>query len=824
MRDNWECAGSAFGMVGELYWGPIMTSGGLTNLARRLLHLWVRTRTFPDTPVGVDPARPVCYVLRESWFSDHLVLRDAVERAGLPASDQTLRIGKCRLASAEFSLTVGWRLFGRARDIHGIPPRLARLVEALEADASADVQIVPVTVLWGRSPKQQDGIVRALLAESWQRRHPLGHWLAVLIHGRHTHVHFGQQYSLRALLTDVPEPARAAKKAARVLRAHFRRQREVAIGPDVSHRRTQVAALLATPEMRAAIDAEAERRQIAPDEARERARRHVLAIASDYSYSLMRAGEIFLTWVWTRLFDGVEVRNLDVLMRVAPGQSIVYLPCHRSHIDYLLMTYIIYRAGLTPPHIAAGDNLDLPVLGRILRGGGGFFLRRSFKGDPLYATVFAEYLHRMLAQGFPIEYFIEGGRSRNGRMLPPKAGLLAMTVQSFLRGHERPLVFVPIYLGYEKLPEGASFVGELSGKPKERESLLGLLSAVRVLRRHFGKVYVNFGEPLPLADWLDARHPGWRDSAGEGDWQRAEVSSIAGELTRRINDAALVNPVNLVGLALLATPRATADVDALARQIEHLQTLVDASRLAAPVAGTDCIAAAMKLAAVRRVEHPLGALIEADAHEAALLAYFRNNVLHLYALPALVACLIMQHGPLERRKLQETVADLFGLMRTSLYLRLEEQDLPQALDEVLDRLASRDLIERAGEMLREPAPNTLSRADLHWLAEILRPQMERYLLVLMVLRHAGSGHLTRVELLDRSVLLGQRLALMHAGTTPEFADKPLFVALVDHLLDNGILREDALKRLGFGGELERAATQAEALLTPEVRELMLRLV
>lgn len=800
-----------------------MTSGSLMNLARRLLHLWVRMRMFPESPVGIDTVRPICYVLRENWLTDHLVLREAVERAGLPASDQPLRVGKCRLASAEFSLTVGWRLFGRARDIHGIPPRLSRLVEALAADPAADVQIVPVTVLWGRSPKQQDGIVRALLAESWQRRHPLGHWLAVLIHGRQTHVHFGQPYSLRALLTDMPDPAQAAKKAARVLRAHFRRQRELAIGPDVSHRHTQVAALLATAEVRTAIDAEAERAKITHQEARERARRHVLAIASDYSYSLMRAGEIFLTWVWTRLFDGVEVRNLDALQRVAPGQSIVYLPCHRSHIDYLLMTYVIYRAGLTPPHVAAGDNLDLPVLGRILRGGGGFFLRRTFKGDPLYATVFAEYLHRMLAQGFPIEYFIEGGRSRSGRMLPPKAGLLAMTVQSFLRWHERPLVFVPIYLGYEKLPEGASFVGELSGKPKQRESWLGILSAVRVLRRHFGKVYVNFGEPLPLADWLDARHPGWREGAGEGDWQRAEVGAIADELTRRINDAVLVNPVNLVALALLATPRATAAADALARQIGHLRALIDPAHLATADDAAACIAAALRLAVVRRVDHPLGALIEADAHEAALLAYFRNNVLHLYALPTLVACLIVQHGPLERARLRGTVADLFGLMRTSLYLRVDEAELTQALDAVLERLTACGLIERTGDTLRDPGANTVARADLHWLAEILRPQMERYFLVLMVLRHAGSGHLTRVEVLDRSVLLAQRLALMEAGRTPEFADKPLFAALIGHLVDNGILQEDALKRLLFDAELERAAAQAEALLAPDVRELMLRL-
>jgi glycerol-3-phosphate O-acyltransferase len=231
----------------------------------------------------------------------------------------------------------------------------------------------------------------------------------------------------------------------------------------------------------------------------------------------------------------------------------------------------------------------------------------------------------------------------------------------------------------------------------------------------------------------------------------------------------------------------------------------------------------LKLAAVRRIEHPLGALIEANAHEAAQLAYFRNNVLHLFALQSLIACLLVQHGPLTRAKLQETLADLFGLMRTSLYLREEEAELPLMMELTLDRLAARGLIERVGDLLQAPGPNTLARADLHWLAEILRPQMERYFLVLTVLRHAGSGRLTRTELLERSVLLGQRLALMHAGTTPEFADKPLFVALVDHLLGNAILCEDELQRLSFSGELERAATQAETLLAPDVRELMLRL-
>lgn len=804
-----------------------MSSHGIMNWVGKVQNLWVRLRLLPENAAALrfEAAGPVCYVINENWLSDRLALREAVRQVGLPAVEAPLRLPGHRLASADFALKRAWRLFGGARERQSVPPRLARLVAALQADAGFDLQLVPVTVLWGRAPKQQDGILRALFAESWQRRNPLDHWLAVLIHGRHAHIHFGTPLSLREVVAGEGDPALAAKKCARVLRTHFRRQREAAIGPDVSHRQTQVETLLAGPEVRAAIEAEAAREQLPMATAEARARRHARAIASDYSYAVVRAGEILLNWVWTRLFDGVEVRNFEVPARLAAGQSLVYVPCHRSHVDYLLLSYAIFRGGLTPPHIAAGDNLDLPLLGRLLRRGGAFFLRRSFKGDPLYATVFAEYLHLMLARGFPIEFFIEGGRSRSGRLLSPKAGLLGMTVQSFVRRHERPLMFVPVYIGYEKLPEGASFVGELAGRPKQRESWWGLLSSLRLLRRHFGRVYVNFGEPLPLADWLDVRHPGWR-SVATADWQRAAVGEIAEELARRINDAALLNPVNLVALALLATPKATADADALARQIEHLQALLPASQsgaLAAPASGADCIAAALRLGAIHRIEHPLGALIAASAEEAALLAYFRNNVLHLHALPALVACLILQHGPLAEASLRGMVAGLFGLLRKSLYLRLEDDALPQALAEILARLAERGLLWRQGDLLQAPGTHSVAHAELGWLGEIVRPQMERHFLLLLVLSNRGGGQSTRRELVEQCRLLAQRLALLHGGGTPEFADRSLFDALVGHLLDNGILHEDALQRLVFGPQFERAAEQAEALIAPEVRDLIRRL-
>jgi glycerol-3-phosphate O-acyltransferase len=114
----------------------------------------------------------------------------------------------------------------------------------------------------------------------------------------------------------------------------------------------------------------------------------------------------------------------------------------------------------------------------------------------------------MLTRGFPLEYFIEGGRSRSGRTLNPKAGMLGMTVRSFIREHARPLVFVPVYIGYEKVMEGRTYVGNWPASQAEGIAV-GLLKSARQIKRVFGKVHVNFGEPLPLAEFLERSRPGW---------------------------------------------------------------------------------------------------------------------------------------------------------------------------------------------------------------------------------------------------------------------------------------------------------------------------
>ncbi len=805
-------------------------------LARRVLYLWVRTTVFPKDPrtLGLDPSRPICYVLQDHRYSNLLVLTAEALRSELPSAAAPIVVGERRFAHSVFCLNRKPALTETARERYAHPTLMAALVRAAtkaDASAGADVQIVPVVILWGRSPDKQDSIVKAFFSETWRQSGALGHLLTILLHGRNVLVRFNAPISLQAISREGLNEEQALRKLSRVLRVHFRRQRQMAIGPDLSHRNTQIDSLLDAPAVRRAVAAEAQRLSIPLDESERRARRFALEIASDYSYGAVRALELFLSWLWNRLYDGIELHNIDVVTHIAPDQGVVYVPTHRSHVDYLLLSHCLHRQGLTPPHIAAGANLNIFLVGPLLRRCGAFFLRRSFKGEPLYAAVFHEYLHLMMSRGFPLEYFIEGGRSRSGRMLTPKAGILGMTVRSFIREHARPLVFVPVYIGYEKVMEGRSYVRELAGKPKQKESLWGVLGNARRIRKVFGKVSINFGRPLPLAAFLDRYRPDWASvpCCVDDDWPRTATRNAATELARRLNEAAVINPVNLIALSLLPTPRHTADELALKRLLAHYQALA-ADAPYAPVtipcslAPEEIISHCERLKIVERIDHPLGTLIAVRASEATLLPYYRNNVLHLFALPSLIACLVLFNRNLGGARIIDAVGGIYGLLQTELFLRWPAAELPGAARAVIDVLVARGLLVRASaEELGAPEPNSQAFIELTAIGDAIRPTLERHFLTLALLQQSGSGSRSKETLANDCHLLSQRLSLLYATGLAEYSEVTTFSTLIAHLIDADFLSEDEKGLIGFDERLATPLKYAELVLPVEARQTIRRM-
>ncbi|KAL8004328.1 putative glycerol-3-phosphate O-acyltransferase/Dihydroxyacetone phosphate acyltransferase [Plasmopara halstedii] len=223
-----------------------------------------------------------------------------------------------------------------------------------------------------------------------------------------------------------------------------------------------------------------------------------------------------LTKMWRLLFHGlyVDVESLHRVRRVLEGSegdvSIVFAPTHKSHLDYLIISYLCFAYGIPLPRIAAGNNLNIPLVGKFLRANGSFFIRRSFRDDLLYKEVLENYVHELLYDGNPIEVFLEGGRSRHGRVCKPRLGFMSMFLNYVKQrtpqesGNEddtlkKTILVVPISLDYEKVYEVDGYANQLLGKPKEKESLVGLLRSMwDLFFVRLGHSYVRFGEPVPL--------------------------------------------------------------------------------------------------------------------------------------------------------------------------------------------------------------------------------------------------------------------------------------------------------------------------------------
>lgn len=486
-------------------------------------------------------------------------------------------------------------------------------------------------------------------------------------------------------------------------------------------------ALLSSPVIQAAVAEEVSRSGVTPQEAQHQVRRFLREIAATPSPATIRFAARCFSRLWPHLYEAIEVHRIDVAARIDPQARAVYIPAHRSHLDYLLLSFLLHDQGLRVPLVAAGINLKLPLVGALLRRCGAFFMHRSFKGEALYGAVFSEYLHLLQQEGAALEYFIEGGRSRSGYTLKPRTGLLGMSISSFLRDHARPLVFVPVYIGYEKLFEGESYLRELSGEAKQKESLWGLMQTLRRVRRIYGRVQVNFGEPLDLSTFLEQAGPGWQNTASDA-WAssgRTLAAPLAQALATRINDAVVLGPVNLLALVLLATPTHRLDEAALHRRLEHYLTLCRALPYAP--ASIDCpLEARQIVACAERLGHleRRGASIGIPAGQAAVLAYFRNNVAHRFVLPALLARLTSKGRGLARQNLRQAACQHYERLRDTLFLHGDAAKVATAVESTIAVLLSRRLLRESGDgLLEAPQDGCQEFAELQELGALLPDEL-----------------------------------------------------------------------------------------------------
>ncbi|BES72461.1 glycerol-3-phosphate 1-O-acyltransferase PlsB [Marinobacter nanhaiticus D15-8W] len=799
------------------------------TLLRKILFLWVRTDVMgaDREQLGLDPEKPVCYVLQYSSLSSRLVLEQEIQRAGLPSSQAPLPVEKGPRRSFFFLYQRAGGLF-RRRHSPALTPRIKQVTALALEDTSVDIQIVPVTLFWGRAPDKEKSLFKLLLSDTWSVAGRLQKLLIILVHGRNTYVQFGQPISIQHVINEVRDnEERATRKLARILRTHFRRVRQAVLGPDLSHRRTLVASLVRTPAVKEAIRETARDKDLPPEKVRARAFKYADEIAASMSVVTIRILEVVLSWLWNRIYNGVAINNVQVAQDAAKDNAVVYVPCHRSHIDYLLLSYVLYRNGLMPPHIAAGINLNMPVVGPILRRGGAFFMRRSFKDNPLYATVFNEYMHVMFSRGYSVEYFVEGGRSRTGRMLQPRAGMLAMTVRSYLRDHRKPIVFVPVYIGYEKVMEGRSYLGELRGKKKQKESIFSLAKTVKKLRNSFGRVAVNFGDPIQLSTVLDQTRPEWREEAYDNEyrpkWLTTTVDELADQVAVNINAAVAVNPVGMLATVLLSAQRLAMDERLLVRLMDEFCDLIKSAPYSDNVTfpeghGRDWVAYGEEMGLISRYSQDLGDIIALEGNNAILMTYYRNNIQHLFALPALIACLFENFASLKRERVVFLASAIYPYIKSELFLKYSDEGVDPIIEHWIDILVERKLLTLEDDRVCRPADGTEAALRLRHLSRFIIQTLERYHISIAILRKYGSGKISAKELEEQSTQMAQRMSILFGLNAPEFFDKMLFRNFIANLQRNDILTTGEDDLLCYTDGLDEVAEDARLVLNMEMRQ------
>ena len=698
---------------------------------------------------------------------------------------------------------IRYRLRSRRRAIRSAQSERDYLEEvvATVSDDRAPVYLVPLALFWRKGPRTRRRFLN-LFYGAPERPTDTGKVISFLWNYRNLAIRVGEPIDLKGFVEERREVGvqRIAKQVRRVLLIFLRREEKPVSGSALRPLPRIAEFVLGDPEVKEMIAETGANQWRGVARAEARARRYLQEIAAHPSPTMLAILDSLVTWLFHRLFEKLEVHGLDRVEEAAKLHPLVLVPCHRSHFDYLILSWLFYERHLVPPLVAAGVNLSFWPLGPIFRRAGGFFLRRTFEGDRLYATVFRSYVRQLIKDGATQEFFIEGTRSRSGRTLVPRLGMLGMVLEAYARGVRRDVYMVPIGFTYERLVEEGSMAEERRGARKARENLLRLVQAWRVLRRRHGTVIVRFGEPISLADRLSRERSILASSDPASAPARREVTARFGlEICRQLNGLISAGRASVAAAALLSHPVQGVSRQDLTRRMQdvgrflvHLGVPLGEA-VAADLRSGDIprtVAFLEQAGLVKRVGDRQGEILTFDDRARAVLDYYRGGVLPALSFGGALAFALRHPAP------PEQVLD-----EASRWLDLLELEvLPPSGEERRERLGSvLAFAETQGVVQGDPEGSLrVSDKGQEWLelfAAQVRPLYEAYRSTFeAVLERGGTANRRTLEADARAT--HNRHLLLGEATFAEGLSTVTLRSGLAWLIREGFLDGDANLRRG----------------------------
>jgi len=666
-------------------------------LARLLVHLLFRqVRVRAE---AVEHLRQLArqgtliYVMRYRSALDYLLVNAVLLREGLPLA--RFAPGVSTVAFRPLGELLGWLfrrrrraggghaacsalvargesvlLFMRSQAVAGrrrralaaarLGPQYLRDVVRVAPAAGRPVFLVPVAIFRGKGFRRKESRLATLLYSVQEAPGEAKRFFNYLWNAEETQLTLGREIVLDRFVQDYRGEGdeRIVRRLARALQIFLYREERLVWGPPLLPRRLVRRQVLRDPELARLVRRIAAERGLPRRRVWKEARGYFDEMAANFNGLYFGLLEAIFNRIWRRVFSGPgpEIVGLEKVVECVKEHPVVLVPCHRSHFDYLILSYIFHLNYLSPPHIAAGDNLSFWPMGPLFRGAGAFFIRRTFEDNELYKMVFRKYLTFLIREGYTQEFFIEGGRTRTGKILTPKLGMLSAILNAFVQGVRRDLYFVPISMHYGRIPEEEAYKREVAGEEKERESLWSLLRARGVLKRRYGTVYVSYADPISLNAALGPARE--RFAAGLGDPEGEEekrrfIQRLGFRLLRAVNDAAVAGATAVSATALLGAPRAACRMSDFLAAAHALSGLLRAqgARITASLERNDQSDFKESLhwlsggGLVDRLVDSGGVVLHVPASKRINLDFYKNNTIHFFLVPSLLTRALLAEAP-----------------------------------------------------------------------------------------------------------------------------------------------------------------------------------
>ena len=545
----------------------------------------------------------------------------------------------------------GMRLFeGRRAALSRARSGTDYLREIVQAGAAnhGEVFLIPLAVMRGRGYRRKESRLATLVYSVQEAPGEVKRLLSLVWNARETSITVDKEIRLHDLAQRHPGESeeRIVRRLARALQIFLYREERVVWGPTLLPKRTVRQLVLQGGELANLIRRLAIERNQPESKLWLTAERYFDEMAANFHGAYFGVIEFLFNRIWPRVFQGFEYSGLEKVVERVKQHPVVLVPCHRSHFDYLILSYLFHANYLSPPHIAAGINLSFWPLGPLFRGAGAYFIRRSFDGNELYKQVFRNYLTFLIREGYTQEFFIEGGRSRTGKILTPKLGMLSAIVNAFVTGVRRDLYLVPVSIHYGRIVEEQAYQRELVGAEKETESFWALLKARTVLRQKYGTVYVTFADPISLNETLGARKERFRVGAGEPaseEEKRRFTQKLGFRLLREVNAVTLAGATSVTSTVLLSSPHAAwrygqflAEAQTLVRFLRHQGVRFTASLERNAPDFKESLGFLESGGLIRWLPGDEG-VIHVPAEKRMILDFYKNNTIHFFLLPALLS-------------------------------------------------------------------------------------------------------------------------------------------------------------------------------------------